>query len=439
MKKLFAAIIALLCLLTMNNGYAAKQVMVLDVAQAIGPATQDFILRHLTKAQTQKFELVVLRLDTPGGLGISMREINKAILASTVPVVTYVAPSGARAASAGTFILYASHLAAMAPGTNLGAAAPISIGGFPGEKENQNNQQMIQKKSANDATAYIRGLAQLRQRNVEWAEKAVVEAVSLPAEDALKLKVIDVVADSVPDLLQKLNGHPVQINKVTQHLQTHDAKVETIKPDWRYDFLSIITDPSIAYLLLLLGFYGLFFELANPGFVLPGVVGTISLLIALYAFQLLPISYVGLSLLLIGIGLMIAEIFVASFGILGAGGLIAFFAGSIMLFDTNVPGYGIAWSLIITMTIVSIGFIFLVAAYTVGSLRKRVVTGTEGLMNSVGEVFECKDHHFIINIQGEMWKAESVASLHPGQKVRVKKISNLVLTVEPIRPEGDKL
>lgn len=418
--------------LSTSSYSAAKPVILLEINGAIGPATQDYVRHGINYAARQKAELVILQLDTPGGLETSMRGINKAILRSPVPIVAYVSPVGARAASAGTFILYASHIAAMAPGTNLGAASPVNIGSIPfSTGAEQKNQFALQKKAMNDAVAYIRSLGQLRHRNTEWAELAVRQAVSLPTNEALKKKVIDLMATNNADLLKKLNGTVIQTPGATHYLQTKDTVIQTIKPGWRYQFLSVITEPSIAYILLLIGIYGLFFEFANPGLIVPGVIGMISLLLALYAFQLLPISYVGVTLLLGGIACLVAEVFISSFGVLGIGGIIAFIAGSIMLLDTSVPGYHIAWAVILTMSIVTAGFFFLVLTLAIRSLRKPVITGREALVGEEGEVLEYHADYVIVRMNGEIWSAHCPVHLQVGQKVLVKKVSNLILTVAP--------
>lgn len=431
--RMLLKLLIILFYFSSSYAYAEHQAILLDINGAISPATYDYILRNIQNAQTKNYKMFILRLDTPGGLESSMRGINKAILDSNIPIVTYVAPSGARAASAGTFILYASHIAAMAPGTNLGAASPVSITGSasPTETKSNQSQSTMEKKVLNDSSAYIRSLAELRGRNSEWAEKAVREAVSLSANEALKLNIIDVVANDIPDLLHKINGRTVLIHGTHQTLQTNDYQVDTVHSDWRYQFLSLITDPSIAYILLLIGIYGIFFELYNPGFIMPGVVGAICLLVALYAFQLLPVNYAGFGLLLLGITCLVMEIFVTSFGILGIAGLVAFVMGSLFLFDRDVPGFGLAWQIIILMCLVTALFFLFVLMLTIRSMRRKVVTGQEALIDSYGEVLEFKDNKGLVKIQGEIWNAYSEFPLKPGQKIRVIKLSGLLLTVEP--------
>src|SRR5690242_7444945 len=343
-------------------------------------------------AEKQGAQLVVLKMDTPGGLDTSMRAIIKDILASSVPVAAFVAPGGARAASAGTYILYASHVAAMAPATNLGAATPVAIGGpgsgsQGGEEEPEDKtgksakgapgstSSTMTRKQVNDASAYIRGLAQMRGRNAEWAERAVREAVSLSATEALNMKVIDLVAEDVPALLKRLDGRKLKAADQERTLQTADAATIVFEPDWRTRFLSVITDPSIAYILVLAGIYALFFEFSNPGLVFPGVAGAICILVALYAFHLLPVSYAGLALVLLGVAFMAAELFLPAYGSLGVGGAIAFVTGSVMLIDTDVPGFSLPLPLILGVAAVSGAFVFVVVGSALKARRRPVVSG----------------------------------------------------------------
>ena len=390
---------------------------------AIGPASADFVRRALTRAEKDKAQLVVLQMDTPGGLDTSMREMIKHILASPVPVATFVAPSGARAASAGTFILYASHHAAMAPGTNLGAASPVSIGGSSPKDEKKEADTMT-RKVTNDAVAYIRSLAQLRGRNADWGEKAVREAVSLPAEEALKLKVIEFVAADVPGLLK-------QIDKKA-NLKTAEAPIVTVEVDWRTRILGVITNPSVAYILILLGIYALIFEFTNPGLVLPGVVGAICVLLALYAFHLLPVNYAGLLLIVLGIAFMVAEAFLPAFGSLGIGGLIAFVLGSIILIDADrVPaGFDIPYALVGGVAAASAAFLFLTIGIAVRNRRRPVVTGREQMIGASAEALEDFEREGWARVHGESWRVRSNAPVRRGERLQVTAIDGLTLTVE---------
>jgi membrane-bound serine protease (ClpP class) len=421
----------------------------LDINGPIGPGVSDYFHRGLEKAQARNAQLVVLRMDTPGGLDTSMREIIQDITASPVPVVSFV-PSGGRAASAGTYILYASHIAAMAPGTNLGAATPIQLGPpslpfpKPGKDGMQDQKKSEEKpspeakphptmsdKALNDAIAYIRSLAQMRGRNVEWAEKAVREAASLAAEDAAKMNVIDLVARDIKDLMAKLDGRSVTVQGRTRRLATAGVVPEVIMPDWRSKFLTTITNPNIAYILLMIGIYGLIFEFYSPGLVGPGVIGAISLLLGLYALHLLPVSFVGLALTLLGISLMVAEAFVPAFGVMGIGGVAAFVIGSVLLLETDAPGFGISWILIGTTAAVSAGLFMLVFVMLVRSRQRAVVTGREEMIGSSGNVVAWDGKKGRVRVHGEIWSARSTGSLPPDRRVRITGLEGLTLVVEP--------
>jgi membrane-bound serine protease (ClpP class) len=399
----------------------AAPVVLVPLEGAIGPASAHFVKRSIERAANDKAELVIVQVDTPGGLDTSMREVIKAILASPVPVAVFVAPSGARAASAGTFILYAAHIAAMAPGTNLGAASPVSIGGAVPQREGKDGKKeedTMTRKVTNDAVAYIRGLAELRGRNADWAEKAVREGVSLPAQEALKLKVIDHVAADVPALLKAIGKSGME--------------VRSVEVDWRTRVLAVITNPTVAYLLILVGIYALIFEFMNPGLILPGVVGGIALLLALYALHLLPVNYAGLALLLLGIAFMAAEAFLPSFGALGIGGLVAFVLGSLLLIeDTELPGLDIPYALIGGMAAASAGFLVFVLGMLARSRRRAVVTGREEMIGALAEALGDFDAEGWARVHGEQWKVRASRPVRRGQKLRVTGMEGLVLSVEP--------
>jgi membrane-bound serine protease (ClpP class) len=423
----------------------------------IGPAMSRYIERSLLDAQNQHSPVIIVQMDTPGGLDTSMRDIIKAILASPVAVVSYVAPSGARAASAGTYILYASHLAAMAPATNLGAATPISIGGEPpgaappsaapapssttppGNSAGANKQPApapspataSERKAVNDAVAYIRGLAQLRGRNADWAESAVRGAASLSAEDALAQHVIEIIAKDVPDLLQQLDGRKVQVAQHEVVLHTKGLAVTRIAPDWRARFLMVLTHPTIAYGLLLIGIYGLLLEGYNPGAVLPGVVGALSLILALYAFQLLAVNFAGLALIALGAGLIILEFFMPAFGSLGIGGLAAFVIGSIILFDNHAQGLQVALPVIAGIAISGALVIATIAWLAARARRRPVTTGAEAMIGGLVEVIAEGREQCVVRYGGELWNAQTVSPLHAGQQARIVKVAGLTLWIEP--------
>jgi membrane-bound serine protease (ClpP class) len=421
--------------------------LVLTIHDAIGPATSSFFLRTLEDARERNARLLILEMDTPGGLDSAMREMIQAILASPVPVAIYVTPSGARAASAGTYLLYASHVAAMAPATNLGAATPVQIGATPppskpssrdedkDDKDQTDSGTAMERKAINDSIAYIRGLAELRGRNAEWAESAVRSATSLTATAALEQKVIDIVATDLADLLQQMHGRVVKLSAGETTLDTKDLVIERVETDWRTQLLAVITNPNVAYLLMLVGVYGLLLEGYNPGAIVPGVVGAIALLLALYAFQVLSVNYAGLGLIVLGIALMIAEAFAPSLGVLGIGGVVAFVIGSIILMDTQAPGFQIARPLIGGMALAGALLVLLMASYFVRSRRQPVVTGAEQLLSEPAIALSAFDHSGPVRIRGEIWNAVSRAPVQTGQRLRVVRINGLTLEVEPLEAD----
>ncbi|HXD41132.1 MAG TPA: nodulation protein NfeD [Ramlibacter sp.] len=451
--RAFVAALALGLLGFCAAAAAAAPVSVLRLHDAIGPASADYLVRGIKKAGEAGAPLVVIELDTPGGLDTSMRQIIQEILAAPLPVAVYVSPQGARAASAGTYILYAAHVAAMAPATTLGAATPVAIGlpgsdrkpaapdeapkggGKPGRPASsppaQPPSDAMTAKQVHDAAAFIRGLAQLRERNAAWAERAVREAVSLTAAEALREKVVDVVAKDVPDLLAQIDGRKVRVQGRDLKLATRGAAQEVRLPDWRHQLLSAITHPSVALILMMIGMYGLFLEFAAPGHGVSGVTGAICLLLGLFALQLLPVNYAALALILLGMGLLVAEVFAPSFGFLGAGGLIAFVAGGILLFDEEVPGFGVPLPLILGLAVASAAVVLLGGGLALRGYRRPVVSGRESLLGATGRVMEVAEGEIWAQVVGERWRVTSSEPLLSGQRVRVVGVRGLTLEVRP--------
>lgn len=436
-----------------------RAVLLLDIEGAIGFVTAEQLTKALQRATATGAAALVVRLDTPGGLLSSTREMIHAILASPVPVVMYVAPNGSRAASAGTYLMYASHVAAMAPSTHLGAATPISIApaGFPGspppqqpapqpeaekapkegkkgeEKKTPEPKSTSERKAINDAVAYIRSLAELRGRNADWAEKAVREAATLTASAALKERVIDLIAKDVSDLLSQIDGRTVALPAGDVRLQTKGRTVVEIELDWKTRLMKVIADPNVALILMMIGIYGILFEFWNPGAVAPGVIGGISLIVALAALSVLPVNYAGLALLLLGIALMVAEAFAPSFGLLGLGGIAAFALGALFLFDpqqSDIP-ITVSWQVIVGLTALSAAFFLGVMGFAMRAQRRPVRTGAEEMIGAAGEVVYWGDGEGRIHVRGEIWAARSSASLAKGQRVRVVSRTGLTLAVEP--------
>jgi len=437
-----------------SNSAGAAEVRLVDLNDAIGPASADYLINALDDADQAGTELVVIRLNTPGGLDSAMRDIISAILASPVPVATWVAPGGARAASAGTYIMYASHFAAMAPATNVGSSTPVNLGGggplpLPGGNEPEQETtpdpgtdrtdqdqsaapagSAMERKVINDAVAYIRGLAELRGRNEDWAERTVVEAANLTASAALEQNVIGLIARDIDELLTQLDGQSTQIGSETVTLELENADVILVEPNWRYDFLSTITNPNVAYILLMIGFYGLILEFYNPGLGIPGVTGVICLLVGAYALQMLPINYAGLALIIVGVGLMIVEAFSPSFGVFGLGGAVAFVLGSVILMDTDLEAFRISIGIIAAFAVTSAGLFIMSLNMLMRARKQKVVTGSESMIGSTAVALESFDGQGHVRAFSENWKAESDQAIEKGSNLEIVDINGLVLKVK---------
>ncbi len=471
-RRLAAAAVVLAAAVHLGAAGRAGGVWVIEWEGAIGPATADYIARNLADAEAAGAALFVIKLDTPGGLVASMKSINKAILASRVPVATFVTPAGAHAASAGTYIMYASHIAAMSPATNIGASTPVGMTPQPGlplpspkgdedqpkgDEERSGDQEnaaepaarrgndpvapppatTMERKAVNDMVAYLQSLAELRGRNREWAEATVRDAASLSAEQALEINVIDIVAEDLEDLLAQLDGREIETVAGITTLHTAGAPVTEIHSDWRNEFLKFITDPSIAYQLLAFGGMLILFEFYNPGIGLPGVVGLICLLIGLYGMQMLPINYAGLALMFLGLALLVTEGFTPSFGVFGLGGAASFVIGSIILMDSDLPAFRIGLGIILAVSTIVVGSVLLMVYMFVRSRRRRVVSGVEAMIGGHGvavEDFSGTEEGFSGNVRafGERWRAVSSSPVHAGDEVEVKRVEGLTLSVEPL-------
>ncbi|MCH6549741.1 MAG: nodulation protein NfeD [Proteobacteria bacterium] len=452
-ERYFSTLFALSVLGSTPLAQGEGTAILLNLEGAIGVATAEYIIDGIEEAEDRGAELVIIRMDTPGGLVSPMRDIVKAILGSDVPVATYVSPDGARADSAGTYILLASHIAAMAPTTHLGAATPVALGGgWPGDKDGSDDKDdsdddkesdekeekdatdpgsAMDKKVMNDAIAYIRGLAEAHGRNAEWAEKAVTEAATLTAAEALENNVIDLIATNQAELLQKINGRELKVNNLTVVLETESIEVETLEPSWRIKVLSAIASPEVALLLLMIGIYGLLFEGYNPGAIVPAVAGVICLLLAAYALQVLPVNYAGLALIIVGIVLIVAEAVVPSFGALGIGGIAAFIFGAIMMFDSDIPGFGISLTFVVGLALIAGLFLLWLVSYLVRLRRRGAVSGRASIIGGTGTAMQAFTGKGKIWLEGEAWAAVSRVPVEQGQEVVVRSMDGLTLEVEP--------
>jgi membrane-bound serine protease (ClpP class) len=422
--KTISAIFIFLCLL--STAAWANHVEWVVIDGAIGPVANKMIHEALERAENERAQALIVELDTPGGLLSTTRTICKEFLSSPVPVVMYVSPSGARAGSAGVFLTLAAHVAAMAHGTNIGAAHPVSIGGIGGG----DTSKVMTEKVTNDAAAFARTLAQRHHRNVEWAEKAVRESVSATETEALELGIIDFVASSRDSLLILLNGRVIEVEGGSDTLATAHAQIRETPMNFRLRILSFITDPNIAYIFMLLGIYGLFFELYNPGAILPGIVGSLSLIVAFYSLQLLPLNWAGMLLILLGVVLFLLEIKVTSYGMLTIGGVVSMVLGSLMLFEPMKAGFHVGLELILAASITTALFFLFVVGKGLQAQRRKVITGKEGLVGETGMVTVALKLRGKVQVHGEWWDAEAKEPLEPGTEVKVTAVVGMRLRVE---------
>jgi len=441
LKALLAASVLLVSAITAR---ADGTVVVLEIKGGIGVATAEYILSGIEHAESSAAEMIIINMDTPGGLMAPMRDIVQAILGSSVPVATYVTPAGARADSAGTYILLASHIAAMTPTTHLGAATPVSITGddaTPAKSDDEETEDdaeteppsgtAMERKVLNDAIAYIRSLAERYGRNADWAEKAVRDAETLTAREALQQNVVDFIADDRADLLRQVDGYEVEVNTELATLATSNVVIEEYEPNWRIKILSAIANPEIVLLLGLIGLYGLMYEGWNPGAIVPGVVGIICLLLAAYALQVLPVNYAGLALIIVGVALMTAEAFAPSFGALGLGGIAAFVFGAIMMFDSGIPGFGISIAFVVTLAAVFALLLIWLLSYLLKLRRRGAVSGKDSIIGGIGTAMQDFTGEGKVWLEGEAWAARSSVAIEKDQYIIVRSMVGLVLEVEP--------
>jgi membrane-bound serine protease (ClpP class) len=406
--------------------FSVNDVLIADLDGVISPASSSYLVRVIEVAERDDAACLIFMIDTPGGLDVSMRQITKRILSAEIPVVVYVAPKGARAASAGVFILYASHVAAMAPGTNVGAAHPVSMGG-------EQMDSVMTEKVTNDAVAYLRALAKERGRNAEWAELSVRESASVDAEAALGLGVADLIAVDEDELIEKLYGREVKVQDVVVVLDTRDSQKREVKMTLRERLLLLLTNPNVAYILLLLGVYGLFFELQNPGMIFPGVVGGICLILGFYSLHVLPVNYAGVALIILSAILFILEIYVTSQGLLTIGGVVALVFGSLILFESDVPYLRVSWEVIMLVVIIVAGFVIFLLTLGVRAQFRRKTTGSEGIVGKIGTAkTDIGPTRGTVFVHGEFWNAMSDSTIKKGSSIKVLSVKEMLLRVEAV-------